>query len=285
MEESGLIEQLIKGAIDFHVHAGPDPYHKRRLNVFDLAQEGKALGMKAIVAKNHQFVTTGLAALVNELVPDFLMIGSLCLNRETGGINPEVVEAAIKAGSRVIWMPTGSSTIDSKNRPGISLLDEKERLLHSVMTILELVKSNDIVLGTGHVSLKEIYALTTEAQKMGTKITITHPMTTGFGCKLTLEQQKELVSMGALIEHSFVACMPVLGGMNPKLMVDCIKALGAENCILDTDMGQDTNPSPPEAFRSMVGTMLQFGLSEREMECLIKRNPARLLGIETEKLS
>jgi hypothetical protein len=68
--------------------------------------------------------------------------------------------------------------------------------------------------------------------------------------------------------------------MNPKLMVDCIRTLGVENCILDTDMGQDANPSPPEVFRSMVGTMLHFGLSEAELEKLIKINPARLLGLE-----
>jgi hypothetical protein len=124
MEQKGLIEQLMNGAIDFHVHAGPDPYHKRRRNVLELAQEGKALGMRAIVVKNHQFGTAGLAALVNEIVPDFLIIGSLCLNRETGGINPDVVEAAIKGGARVVWMPTGSSVLDSKSKPGIRLIDE-----------------------------------------------------------------------------------------------------------------------------------------------------------------
>ncbi|OPY76326.1 MAG: hypothetical protein A4E64_01575 [Syntrophorhabdus sp. PtaU1.Bin058] len=283
MEPGGMIEGLMDGAIDFHVHPGPDPYHKRRLNVLDLALQAKAMGMRAIVAKNHQFCTANLAALVNEMVPGFLMIGSLCLNRETGGINPDVVEAAIKGGTKVIWMPTSSSTMDSKVKPGIPLLDDKEKLLPAVTTILELIKAHDIVLGTGHVSLKEIYALTAGAKRIGARITITHPMTTGFGCTLTVEQQKELVAMGAVIEHSFVACMPVLGGMNPKLMVDCIKTLGAENCILDTDMGQNANPSPPEAFRSMVGTMLQFGLSGEEMEQLIKVNPARLLGLETER--
>jgi len=279
MESGETIDQLMNGAIDFHVHAAPDPFHKRRLNVLDLALQAKALGMRAVVAKNHQFGTAGLAALVNQIVPDFLVVGSLTLNREAGGLNPEVVEAAIRGGARVVWMPTMSSVIDSKGKPGISLLDEQGRLLPVVMTILEIIKEHDITLGTGHVSLKEIFALTTEARRLGGKITITHPMTTGFGCKLTLEQQQELVSMGAVIEQCFVACMPVLGGMNPKTMVDYIRALGSEHCILSTDMGQDANPSPPEGFRSMVGTMLQFGLSEKEMERLIKTNPGRILGL------
>jgi hypothetical protein len=285
MNSVGIIDQLMNGSIDFHVHAGPDPYHKRRLNVLELAYQGKVLNMRAIVAKNHQFGTAGLATLVNEIVPDFQIIGSLCLNRETGGLNPEVVDAAIRGGSRVIWMPTNSSMVDSKNKPGIPLLDDKGKLLSAVHTILEIIKTHDIVLGTGHIALQEIYALTAEANRLGAKITITHPMSTGFGCTLNPEQQKELVAMGAIIEHSFVACMPVLGGMNPKLMVECIKAVGAEHCILDTDMGQDVNPAPPEAFRSMVGTMLQFGLSERELDLLIRKNPAKLLGLEMEKPS
>jgi len=283
--ELGKIEGIMQGAIDFHVHAGPDAFHKRRLNVLDLALQAKAMGMKAVVAKNHQFITASLAALVNEMVPDFFLAGSICLNRETGGLNPEVVEAAIKAGARVIWMPTSSSVIDSKGRPGISVLDNKGKLLPAAMTILELAKAHGITLGTGHVSLKEILALVTEAGRLKVAITITHPMTVGFGCTLTVEQQQELVAMGAIIEHSFVACMPVLGGMNPKLMIDCIRTLGVENCILDTDMGQDANPSPPEAFRSMIGTMLQFGLTEGELEKLVKINPARLLGLETGKIS
>ena len=280
MESTGAIERLMQGAIDFHVHADPDPFHKRRLNVLDLALQAKALGMRAVVAKNHQFGTTGLAALVNQIVPDFLVVGSLTLNREAGGLNPEVVEAAIRGGTRVVWMPTLSSTIDSKGKPGLSLLDEHGGLLPAVMTILKIIKEHRVTVGTGHVSLKEIFALTAEARRLGVKITITHPMTTGFGCKLTLEQQQELVSMGAVIEHCFVACMPVLGGMNPKTMVDCIRELGVEHCILSTDMGQNANPSPPEGFRSMVGTMLQFGLSEKELETLVKTNPARILGID-----
>ena len=273
------IERLITGSIDFHVHPCPDPFNERKLNVLELASQAKALGMRAVVAKNHQFGTAGLAALVNQIIPDFLVVGSLCLNREVGGLNPEVVEAAIRGGARVFWMPTISSVIDSKGMPGISLLDEKDRLLPVVITIIEMIKDHNLVLGTGHVSMKEIFALAIEARRLGAKITITHPMTTGFGCKLTLEQQLELVSMGAVIEHCFVACMPELGGLDPRIMIDCIRAVGVANCILDTDMGRKSSVSPLEGFRNMIFTMLQCGLSVEELEILIKVNPARILGL------
>jgi len=280
MASAAVIERLMSGAIDFHVHAAPDPSHERRLDVLDLANQSKDAGMRAVVAKNHHLGTAPLAYLVNKIVPGFTLIGSLTLNRETGGLNPEIVETAAKSGAMVVWMPTTSSVINSKGRPGISLLNAEKRLLPEVMTILEIIRENDMVLGTGHVSMEEIYALTAQAKQFGIKATITHPLHTGFGSNLNLQQQQELVSMGALIEHSFVACMPILGGLNPKIMVDHIKATGEEHCILSTDFGQLANPSPPEGFRMMIGTMLEFGLSEKEMETLIKTNPARILGFE-----
>ena len=279
MPSAAIIEHLMDGAIDFHVHAGPDPFSERRLDVLELARQSEKFGMRAVVAKNHQFSTALLAQLVNRIVPGFSIIGSLTLNREVGGINPDVVKASAAAGARVVWMPTISAVDHDSKKPIPTLLDKDKRLLPEVIAILEIMQKNEMVLGTGHVSLEEIYALTARAIQSGVKVTITHPLHTGFGCTLTLEQQLELASMGAFIEHSFVACMPILGGMSPKNMVEHIRAVGQENCILSTDFGQTIHPSPPEGFRMMIGTMLEFGLSEQEIECLIKINPARILGL------
>jgi len=278
MGSAAAIERLMQGAIDFHVHAGPDPFHDRRLDVLGLAQAAKEAGMRAVVAKNHQFGTAPMAQLVNKIVPGFTLVGSLTLNREAGGLNAEIVAAHAHAGARVVWMPTSSSMINSKGKPGIPLLNEKRKLLPEVITILEIVRESDMVLGTGHVALEEIYALVAEAGHMRVKVTVTHPLSSGFGCTLTLDQQKELVSMGAFIEHAFVACMPVLGTMSAKVMIDHIRATGEEHCILSTDFGQIANPSPPEGFRMMIGTMLELGLSENELETLVKTSPARMLG-------
>jgi hypothetical protein len=286
----------MKGAVDFHVHAGPDPFHGRRLDMLDLAHQAKEIGMRAIVVKCHHFGTAPLAYLVNKMVPEFTLVGSLTLNSGVGGLNPEVVEVAAKAGAKVIWMPTYSSVVDSNRRrkkgdnvalsltetgqsQGISLLGEKNKLFPQTISILEIIKENDMVLGTGHISVQEIYAVTAQARQMGIKVTITHPLNSFFGSLLTMEQQKELAAMGAYIEQTFVTCMPVLGGMNPKVIVEHIKAVGEEHCILSTDFGQALNPSPPEGFRMMVANMLEYGLSEKELEILIKDNPSKILGL------
>lgn len=275
------------GAVDFHVHADPDPFHERRLDVLDLALQAKEAGMKAIVAKCHHFGTAPLAYLVNKIVSGFTLLGSLTLNSEAGGLNPEIVEVAARSGTKVIWMPTSSSVVDRgrmksnhKASNGISLIDKENKLLPAVLSILEITKENDIVLGTGHISIPEIYALTAEAVRMGIKVTITHPLNSSFGSMLAVDQQKELVAMGAYIEQCFVSCMPILGGLSPKVMVDHIKAVGEEHCILSTDFGQALHPTPPEGFRMMVANMIQFGLSEKELEILVKVNPSKLLGLD-----
>jgi len=273
----GTVEKLMRGAIDFHVHPAPDPYHERRLDALELAREAKGAGMRAVVAKNHQFGTAILAQAVNKLVPGFTVIGSLTLNREVGGLCPDVVRAAAKAGARVVWMPTMSSVINSRGEPGIPLFDGEGHLLPEVLQILAIVGDNGMVVGTGHVSRDEIYALASAAKDMAVKITITHPLTRGFGYQCSLDEQRELASMGAVIEHCFVACMPVLGSLDPSVIVEHIRAVGVDRCILSTDFGQLANPSPVEGFRMMIAAMLECGLSEDEIERLVRTNVERLL--------
>jgi hypothetical protein len=57
MAPAAVIGHLMEGAIDFYVHAGPDPYNERHLDVLELARQSKKYGMRAVVAKNHQFGT------------------------------------------------------------------------------------------------------------------------------------------------------------------------------------------------------------------------------------
>jgi len=278
----------MKGALDFHVHAAPDPFRERRLDALDLAMQAKEAGMKAIVLKCHHYCTAPLAYTVNRIVPDFRLIGSLALNKGVGGLSPEVVEVAARLGAKVIWMPTFSSVVDTERRAnkssserGISLIEQDGKLVSPMAPILEIIRDNNIVLATAHISIPEIYAITTEARRRQIKVTITHPLTEGFGSTLTIEQQKELVNKGAYIEHCFVACMPSSPGrLDPAVMVKHIKAVGVEHCILSSDFGQAINPSPPEGFRMMLAHMHKFGLSEKELEILVKINPAKLLDLD-----
>jgi len=289
-------DRLLNGAIDCHVHIGPEPFGERRLDTVSLALEAREAGMRAMVIKSHYYCTAPMAHLVNQLVPDFSLIGSLALNGGAGGLNPEVVDTAVQLGTRVIWMPTYSSSVDIKKRAEgkrypvgtttsvpineISLLDAEGKLVAPIMTILEIMASNDVVLATGHISIPEIYAITAEARRMGVEVIISHPLSESTGSHLTPEQQKELATQGAYLEYTFVPCMPAAQQLNPAVIVEHIRAIGAERCIMTTDFGQNTNPPPPEGFRMMLATMLTYGLSEEELVTLTSTNPARVLGLD-----
>ena len=115
---------------------------------------------------------------------------------------------------------------------------------------------------------------------MQIKVVITHPLTQAAGSTLNLEQQQELVSKGAYLEHCFNTCLPPEPIVSPTTVVKHVKAVGVEHCILSTDFGQNYNPAPPEGFRLMVANLLMAGLSEKEMEILVKSNPAKLLDLD-----
>lgn len=290
------LDQLMRGAIDIHVHAAPDPFEERRFDVLDLAIQAKEMGMKAIVIKSHFYCTAPLAYLVNKLVSDFHLVGSFVINGATGGLNAEVVDTAAESGARVIWMPTYSSPTDTKRRTEgkfypvsfsktvpvseICLINDKGELCSPMNSILEIIKSKGMVLCTGHISVPEIYAVTTEARRMGIKVVVTHPLSNAVGSHLATDQQQELVTLGAYIEHTFMTCMPMSSRISPAEIVKHVKTVGAEHCILSTDFGQNLNPSPPEGMRMMIANMLKFGLSEKELDLLVRINPAKLLSLD-----
>src|SRR2546423_4061343 len=83
--------ELLKGAIDIHVHHGPDLY-PRIQDPVELAQSAKAAGFRAVCIKTHNFPTVQLALLTSKLVPDIDVLGSLACNFQVGGVNPMAVE-------------------------------------------------------------------------------------------------------------------------------------------------------------------------------------------------
>jgi predicted metal-dependent TIM-barrel fold hydrolase len=95
----------------------------------------------------------------------------------------------------------------------------------------------------------------------------------------TLEQMRRIADMGAFVEYCYVTTLPK-GGLTVKEMADSIKAVGAERCVLSTDLGQADNPAPVDGMRMMIAAMLDNGLSEKEIEVMIKTNPAKLLGMD-----
>jgi hypothetical protein len=293
---------ILEGAIDLHVHATIDLY-KRPFTELEVARKAEEAGYRAILFKSHFTLNADRAFILNEVLNSKMKVyGGIILNHAVGGINPVAAFAAIRFGAKEIKMPTIHAQnhihasgptyayFDEKMPPiftnlkGIYILDEKGKLKKEAYELLEVIKPEDIFLSTGHLSYPEVKTLVAEARRMGVeRIQITHA--DSLYSYTTVEQQLELANMGAIIEHHLARCMPIAfkgkeGRMEPEEIAYNIKKVGAERCTMGSDFGQFFNPHPVDGFRMFVRTMMKAGITEKEMDWLIRKNPARLLGLE-----
>ncbi len=68
-----------------------------------------AAGMSGGIIKSHEAPTADRATLIREKYPALHLYGGLACNCFTGGLSPSAVDAAIRSGAKIIWMPTFSS--------------------------------------------------------------------------------------------------------------------------------------------------------------------------------
>jgi hypothetical protein len=276
-------DRLVEGAVDIHVHFAPDPRVERRGNAIEIAEQAAQMGMQALVLKSHEYPTQPVAYTVSQIVPAITLIGGVALDFEVGGLNPAAVEATANMGGRVVWMPTYSAQADRRHQGlsgGLVLLDDGGNLLPEVYAILDLIKDHDMVLATGHISTRECMVLVSEARNRGiNRVVVTHGTTSAFWTGMTTEDMKTLAGMGAYVEHCLHVMMPMTYRMPPPDLVEAIRTIGTENCIISSDFGQDFHPMPAEGLRMGIATLLKAGLDEVELGMLVKDNPARLLGL------
>jgi predicted metal-dependent TIM-barrel fold hydrolase len=86
--------------------------------------------------------------------------------------------------------------------------------------------------------------------------------------------------MGAYIEHCYLQLTPRSGSRHPIRFVEIVKEIGAERCIMVTDFGWITEPSPAEAMRSFISVMLTFGCTKEEILYMVQTNPTMLLDLD-----
>ena len=299
MNREDVVNRILTGSIDCHVHSGPDNF-ARVGDAIDFAKQFRAYGMRGYVIKNHQGITSDTAQLVNKMVSGIEIYGGVVLNQYIGGINPYAAEIGIRLGAKIVWMPTqwaqhhidtfgapqykhmGQTSSTAKSLPvnGITILDEKGELTEEIKQVLEIIKDNNVTLGTGHLTKEEIKKLVREANHMGIdKISITHITFTELW-KWSIEEQRELVDMGATIEHVGLYCMENRYLVSPAQVVEMIEGVGYKNVSIGSDCGQLKIPAPPETLRQFVGMLLDEGLEEQKIHYMMKDNPIRLLGLK-----
>jgi len=229
-------------------------------------------------------------------VPGIQIVSGIVLNRAVGGINPAAVDVALRFGARHVWMPTvdaanhartfGStgaydkqtSTVAKAADPGIEIFDAACTPIDGLVDVLDLVAEHRAILSTCHLSVREIGLLVSLARTRGVeKIMITHPF---FKVPaLDLETLKSLVAQGAYAEFGYCTVSPMWGHAPLAKVVEAIRAVGPEHSILMSDAGQRHNPMPAEALRVFAQSVHESGISEDDVERMIKKNPLELLEL------
>lgn len=285
------IQRLLYGSIDLHIHAAPS-HMKRKMNDLEVAKEAKLAGMGAVVIKDH-LTQTGDRAQIASQASAFPVFGGVVLNLSVGGLNLFALKAGLPYGIKQVWMPTldasqflrhremvpGLNPYPEEAKEGVSLLQPTGLLREEVISILHCIAKNDLILGTGHVSAREGKALVRKAMELGVKrILITHPQAPFLDWEL--RDMQEMVEMGALLEQDIVFSLPgQKHGIPSGEIAKVMRAVGPSHCVMATDAGQASNPTPVEMMRYFIREMLAHGISEEEIERMVKENPARLLGL------
>jgi hypothetical protein len=165
--------------------------------------------------------------------------------------------------------------------------------------ILNLIVSHpDIYMITGHVSAPEALRLTELGLEYGIKKMVVS--STVFKIA-TMDQLQQMVENGAYIEYTLAAYGHSSGtrktdyyveleyASDPipskypktsiKTVAEQVQELGADHCILATDYGVYTMAPPVEGLREFIALMLDLGVSEIDIQKMIKNNPGNLLGL------
>ena len=284
--------ELLKDAIDLHIHAGPDLF-PRELDEAEVVYQAKEIGMRGVLLKSHFTTNADRVYMLKKRFKEIDIFSSVVLNKSVGGINPEAVFTAMNLGAKRVEMPTVDSEqhiqtlgrtypwskVQLPETDGITILNPEGELIPGVGEVAELVAQYDGILCTGHLTVPEMYALIEEAKDVGVeKILVTHADLDVVS--VSKEDQKKMAGMGVYIEHCFTPCTHLRQRLDPRRIAEAIKYVGAEHCVMSSDMGQPVNPIPREGFRMFVKTMLHLGISENEIDVMIKENPTKLLGIK-----
>ncbi len=274
------VDELLRGCYDLHVHAAPDGNAARRMDAMEAARCAYEAEMGGFVLKSHDYNTAPLTYALNRMYPGLRVFGAIALNRAVGGVNPAAVEVAAGLGAQVVWMPTFTADfwmrLQGGAGGGLRVADDDGNLCAGVGEVLEIIAANDMTLASGHISPREAIALFAAAKAQGVaRMIATHP-----GGIATLDEQRRMIALGAYPEYTFLACMPSRGAITPANLVATLRDLGVDNCIVTTDFGQWVNPPPAEGMRMAIAALLDAGMSGDEVATLVKRNPARLVGVE-----
>jgi hypothetical protein len=304
---AGIEDPLMRGAIETHAHIFPD-YVPRSVDMIQYAIDASKIGMRAVMFKEHFFTNTHAAWAVQYVIDEMVRRGELEQGIQVfGSINlafshhPDQVRLIAKypnLGAIFLYTMTGAavSMVDPKTGkekkgkphigPELPVLDSKGKVVTELKECFAIAAENDIPIITGHKPPALNMALVEAAHEAGCKILVQHAGGIAGGIEGfagTIEQSKEMIKLGAYLEVEAEGWLPSIYWpcQAPDYCMEYIRAVGAENCIGNTDLGQLLEMHPVEGFKLWVRGMLHWGITEQEIKMMIQTNPAKFLGLDT----
>ena len=94
------------------------------------------------------------------------------------------------------------------------------------------------------------------------------------------DREKIVKDYGVCLE--IVYAQPIGGGVYKKNLpenVETIRRVGADHIIVSTDSGQLQNPEWYKSIEEYADYLYDAGFAAEEIDTMMKRNPAKMLGI------
>jgi hypothetical protein len=276
-------QRPLDGVIDIHVHSAPDNV-ERSIDSIDVAKLARTRGMRAIVLKSHYEPTATMAFIVRKEVPGIEVFGGIDLNLSVGGMNAAAVEhmTQVTGGfGRLVWMSTFDAEnqvrYSTDNRPFVRVSRDGQ-LVQEVKDVIGVIAKHNLVLATGHVSPEEGLMLLREGKRQGVRhMVVTHAMQAPVLMNVT--QMQQAAREGAFVEFVAGSMAGPGGAAKVASYADAIGKVGAEFCILASDLGQKGNALPPDGLADFIAALRARGMTGAQIDLIAKQNPARLLDL------
>ena len=183
---------------------------------------------------------------------------------------------------RFVWMGSFDSEnqvrYDRTARPVVAISARSE-LLPEVEQVIDTISRRGLVLATGHSSPEEDLMLIREARNRGVaNIVVTHAMMAPI--HMSIDQMREAAGLGAFIEFVYNGLIGPHKEFEISEHVQAIRAIGATQCVLASDLGQAVNPPHTDGLIRFFAALKEEGISQPEIDWMSKRNPAHLLGLQ-----
>ena len=197
---------------------------------------------------------------------------------------------------------------EGRKEKGIPVLDDNRQVLPEVVRVMEICAEAGIIFATGHASPKESITLARKAKEIGVdKFVVTHANSHFW--KMTADQIKQCIDLGAYIEYCYLPCLwgegtkmsqyprQSIGELAGFVRIDPSRSfistdLGQavmphpiegmrdpSRSFISTDLGQAVMPHPIEGMRDCILKLQTEGISQSDIDLLVRHNPAWLIGL------